>query len=397
MMAWPARLPAQAKGTMTTDRSPFSRRRFLATVGALAAVPLLPGRARAQRERRLNIYCWQGYNAANVIEPFAAQFACEVRSELITSDPDAVERLRAGETAIWDLVTLNNSWARKVLDPEGLLVPLDRERFAPDHARALPAFRDPGRWSTSADGERLIGLAQRFGPFSFVVNTNHVSQALAEDQGLALFLDAAMKDRYAVLAYANWNIIHICIAAGLHPFRPHDEGQLARFHATAKTLLGNARFLTTDPWLINNALINGEIDAYFSGGTHTASPPRLDGLGNVLAVTPARGPIDGKGGVAWVEITSAVANPELSPRAFDFLDYVQTPEAAKAVAFADGAHNPVTQMGDPKVLALFNARELDALQWFSLEEEMARCADYDINPDYDAMLSLYNDAKRQLG
>ena len=31
----------------------------------------------------------------------------------------------------------------------------------------------------------------------------------------------------------------------------------------------------------------------------------------------------GKGGIAWIEITSAVNNPQLSPLAADFLEYVQ--------------------------------------------------------------------------
>jgi spermidine/putrescine transport system substrate-binding protein len=377
--------------------SVLTRRRFATLAGCAAAAIMLPASARAQRERELNIYCWEGYDSSNVLDPFRKAFDCEVRSERNTSDPDAVERLRAGETAIWDLVTLNNPWARKVLDPEGLLVPLDRERYEAYQERMLPDFRAPYRWTTSEDGERLLGMAQRFGPFNFVVNTNHISLELAEDQGLALFRDPAMKGRYAVLAFDNWNILHICIAAGIDPFKPHDDGELARFHGVAQTMLGNARFLTDDAWLINNALINGEIDGYFSGGTYTASPARLDGLSHIRGVTPNSGPMDGKGAISWVEITSAVANPELSPLAFDFLDYIQQPETAKTVAFAEGTYNPVSQMGDPAVLQQFTAQELDALQWYSLEADMARCVDYDINPDYEVMLGLYNDAKRQMG
>jgi spermidine/putrescine transport system substrate-binding protein len=375
----------------------LTRRRFGALAGCAAAAATLPLPARAQRERELNIYCWEGYDSSNVLEPFRQRFDCQVRSERNTSDPDAVERLRAGETAIWDLVTLNNPWARKVLDPEGLLVPLERERYEAYQAHMLPTFRAPYRWTTSEDGERLLGMVQRFGPFNFVVNTRHISRELAEDQGLALFRDPAMNGRYAILTYDNWNILHICIAAGIDPFRRHGEDDLARFRSVAQRLLGNARFLTDDAWLINNALINGEINSYFSGGTYTASPVRLDGLRHICGITPNSGPMDGKGGVNWVEITSAVANPELSPRAFDFLDYVQQPETAKTVAFAEGTYNPVSQMGNPAVLKLFNAHELDALQWYSLEADMARCVDYDINPDYELMLGLYNDAKRQVG
>jgi spermidine/putrescine transport system substrate-binding protein len=89
-----------------------------------------------------------------------------------------------------------------------------------------------------------------------------------------------------------------------------------------------------------------------------------------------------------------VNNPQLSPLASDFLAYVQDPEVAHTVAFAEGTFNPVTQMGDPKCFDLFTTEELDAIQWDSLEEEMARSAEYDIVPDYDRALDLMTAAKR---
>lgn len=385
---------------MGASKPPFdtaTRRQVLALGGrataALAASLAWPIRARAARDNELNIYAWEGYHADSVVEPFAEAFRCDVRNELITSDPEAVNRLRAGETAIWDLVTLNNPWARKVLFPEGLIVALDRERFEPRPDQVLRRFRAPYQWATSADGQSLLGVAQRFGPFSFVVDTNHISRALAEDQGFDLFLDPAMKGRYGILAYDNWNILHICIAAGFSPFRPHSHAELEKFAAVADLLLGNARLLTTDAAIINAAIIHGEIDAYFSGGTYTASGVRYDGLDRIRGITPRRGPIDGKGGIVWSEVTSTVANPELSPRAVDFLDYIQQPEVAKRVAFAEGTYNPVAQMGDPLVFRQFSIEELDALQWADLEEDLARCVDYDINPDYETMLASYNSAK----
>ena len=65
------------------------------------------------------------------------------------------------------------------------------------------------------------------------------------------------------------------------------------------------------------------------------------------------------------------------------------------MAFAEGTYNPVTQMGSAEVRAAFDKDELDAIQWDSLEEEMANSADYDINPDYAEMYDLYSAAKRE--
>ena len=118
--------------------------------------------------------------------------------------------------------------------------------------------------------------------------------------------------------------------------------------------MGNANILTDDLVAMNTALINGEIDAYFTGGTYTASPARYDGATNVRGITPRSGPVDGKGGVVWIELTSAVNNPDPSNLAEDFLEFVQKPEISKAVAFTEGTYNPVSQMGSDNVMSLFD-------------------------------------------
>lgn len=95
-----------------------------------------------------------------------------------------------------------------------------------------------------------------------------------------------------------------------------------------------------------------------------------------------------------MEITSLVNNPNLSPLANDFLKYVQEPEIAHRVAFAEGTFNPVSQMGNPECFKLFTKDELAAIQWDSLGEEMERCVAYDIVPEFDQALEMISAAKR---
>lgn len=203
-----------------------------------------------------------------------------------------------------------------------------------------------------------------------------------------------MNGRYGILTYDNWNVIHMCLTAGLNPFEPVTGDNAEKFKMTAEQIFGGAKLLTDDLVAMNTALINGEIDAYFTGGTYTASPARLDGASNIRGITPNSGPVDGKGGVVWIELTSAVNNPNPSKLAEDFLEYVQAPEICKAVAFAEGTYNPVAQMGSDDVMKLFDEDELDAIQWDSLEEEMSRSLDYQVVASYDSLIEMYNAAKR---
>ena len=52
-----------------------------------------------------------------------------------------VNRLRAGETNVWDLINVNNPWARKHMAPEKLIKPLPRAEFEPFFEKMMPAVQ----------------------------------------------------------------------------------------------------------------------------------------------------------------------------------------------------------------------------------------------------------------
>jgi spermidine/putrescine transport system substrate-binding protein len=54
-----------------------------------------------------------------------------------------INRLRAGETNVWDLINVNNPWARQVMWPAKLIKPLPRAQFEPYFEKMLPDFGRP--------------------------------------------------------------------------------------------------------------------------------------------------------------------------------------------------------------------------------------------------------------
>jgi spermidine/putrescine transport system substrate-binding protein len=379
----------------------YSRRSVLKGLAAGAAVAggalggLRP--AFAAREKELNILCWEGYNSAQVLDPFRSGKGATVKAESLTNDPTMINRLRAGETNIWDLINVNNPWARKTMLPEKLIKPLPKAEFEPFFAKMMPEFKAPYKWAMSDDGKELLGMVQRFGPYSFVVNTDKVSRKTAEDEGWNLFNEASNAGKYGILESDDWNVFNIFVLAGIDPFKTHDAKDMAKFEETAKRVFKNAKMIG-DIATMNQALVSGEIDFHLTGGTYSVSPARADGHPNLRGITPKKGPMaGGKGGIAWIEVTSTVNNPNLSPLATEFLKYVQDPKIAHTVAFAEGTYNPVAQMGNPECFKLFTKEELDAIQWDSLEEEMAGSVEYDIVPDYEKALDIMTAAKRSRG
>ena len=342
----------------------------------------------------LRLLCWEGYDSPRVLEPFERRSSTRVDARTLLSDAGTAEDLLAGR-ATCDVLNINNAWVRGSLYPAGLVRPLDPQRFEPHFERMLTQFDRLYAWARDAEGA-LVGVCQRFGPFNLVVNTNRIDRASAEDLGFELANERAPRP-YGILLYEDFNLFHVCIGAGLDPFSRLNEHEMSRFDATARRWFRNAAIVTDDHFELNRALVDGAIDFYLSGGIYTASPARLAGHREVRAVTPRSGPIRGRGGIVFTEITSVLECATRSGEAEDFLAYLLEPDTARRVALAERTANPVAQMGMPEVFERFTARELDAIQWDGLEEDVARCADYDLMPDHAALLPLLRNAARRVG
>ncbi len=223
----------------------ISRRRAMQIVGAGAVALGTPfgkvGKAFAARDKEMNILCWEGYNSAQVLDPFRKKEDATVKAESLTNDPTMINRLRAGETNVWDLINVNNPWARKVMWPAKLIKPLPRDQFEPYFEKMLPEFKPPYKWAMSDDGKELLGMAQRFGPYSFVVNTDKISRKTAEEQGWDLFNDPKLAGRYGIQESDDWNVFDIFLIAGINPFKEHSEDEMKTFKDTAVRIFKGAK------------------------------------------------------------------------------------------------------------------------------------------------------------
>ena len=134
----------------------ISRRTLMQMMGAGAVALGTPfgkiSKTFAAREKEMNILCWEGCNSVQVLDPFRKKEGATVKAESLSNDPTMINRLRAGETNFWDLINVNNPWARKVMWPAKLIKPLPRDQFEPYFEQMLPDFRAPYKWAMSDDG-----------------------------------------------------------------------------------------------------------------------------------------------------------------------------------------------------------------------------------------------------
>ena len=340
----------------------------------------------------LRILGWEGYDDPSLIAPFNDRAGIAVELDAHISDFDAAERVLTG-VGTWDLVNINSPFVRDVLLSAGHIEKLTSERLrAAAAAPMLPVFQELNRWGAASDGAP-IGVCQRFGPFNLVINTKAVSVEVGEDQGFALAREPRFAGRYGILDYEDFNVIHIAIAAGLDPFVRMGEQQVEAFRLTAEAWYSRAAMVTSDHHALNRALVNRDIDFHLGGGVYTCSSARISGCTQLRSVTPRRGPGTGPGGISFVEVNALLACSQKMAEATSFLEYLVQPETALRACLAGGSVNPVLQMAEPSVFAQFTAAHLDAMQWETLEDDLSRCAQYRVVPDYHRLRTVLRGAR----
>jgi spermidine/putrescine transport system substrate-binding protein len=342
----------------------------------------------------IQVLGWEGYDDLMLLGPYKSAGGSQITVDAHLCDFAAAGRVIQSPNQ-WDMVNINSPYVRDVLHARGLIQPLQKEEQTAALA-TFPQFKEFHQWGVSPDGQP-IGVCQRFGPFNLVVNTNAVSINGAEDQGFNLAADPTLKGRYGILAYDDFNVIHIAIASGFDPFQKLIDDDIAAFQVTAARWFEGAKMVSSDHTGLNRALIGGETDFYLGGGVYTASSARRAGDFEVRAITPRRGPAGGLGGVAFVEVNAVLAGTEQTRACHAFLDYLREPKAAVRAAQAADSANPVLQMADPAVFAGFSSELLCAMQWESLEEDLSRCVQYRSIPDFIELHKLLIEAKTAAG
>jgi len=334
---------------------------------------------------RLKILCWDGYDDPSLLNEFSRRNNCLVNAQGLVSDSLSVRQIQL-ERNVVDILNINNPFAKKVLYPEGLIRRLDGELADQVKLLSYPIATETLNWAFSDDGF-LLGIPQRFGPFNMVVNTRRLSRNTAESEGFNIIRDTEKQLNYGILLFPEFNVFHICIAASINPFEKISSMQLDLFESTANEWFSNATLVSSDSRRLNDSLLSGEIDLILSAGLFTSASLHFQGHSHINCVTPADGPIDGRGGIAFIELTSILRGAESPDMANEFLRYILEPNVMSSIAMNPNVCNPIVQISDLNVFNTLTSQYLEAIQYETLEQDMRRCVMYDIPPNFNELMS----------
>jgi len=224
---------------------------------------------------QLHLLCWEGYDHPELMDQLKASSKIALNTQSIISDHAAAQRVLR-ETEEIDVLNINNPYPKKVLYPADKVWTLDSRKLPDIVFGSEPWMQPLVDWSYAADGN-LIGLCQRFGSFNFVINNRKISPHTATEIGFHLPDETRYKEPYGILQFPEFNIFHICIAAGLNPFEPLTIEQLIQFSEKAESWFTHAAVVTDDITVLNRTLAAGDISFYLSGGVFVAGAARLEG------------------------------------------------------------------------------------------------------------------------
>ncbi len=336
--------------------------------------------------KEFRLLCWDGYDDPRLLDRFSNRYNCGTCAKTLVSDHQAASSIAQGSRD-FDVVNINNPYARRQLYPGGHIRELNQDRYTHQLKPELSWINHLSRWAYS-DDDRMIGICQRFGPFNLVVNTRRISATTAAEQGFNIVADAGQSYPYGVLLFPEFNIFHICIGAGIDPFSKLRSEDIDAFEKMTAQWFSQASVVTSDSAELNRALIDGKIDYFLSGGQFTSAAARFAGQNQIQSITPHSGPIDGKGAIVFMEVSSI---PTASPNhqlAENFLDFILEPNNVVRIATNPTVCNPVAQMGNAAVFDQLPRDFLNAIQWQHLEEDISYCVPYDIPPDFETLHAI---------
>ena len=159
-----------------------------------------------------------------------------------------------------------------------------------------------------------------------------------------------MAGKYGILESDDWNVFNIFVIAGIDPFTRAHRGRDGEVHrdrqARVQGRQAGRRHRHDEP---GAGLRRDRLPPH---RRHLLASRRPAPTASRTARHHAQEGADGAARAASPGSRSPRRSTirDLSPLAVEFLEYVQQPETAHTVAFAEGTFNPVAQMGNPEVL-----------------------------------------------
>jgi spermidine/putrescine-binding protein len=295
----------------------LSRRRFAAgTLLAGLGMALLPFHARrAGAASGITYYTWAGYDVPDFHKSYDAKYGGEPNYSFFSDSEEAYQKLRQGfhPDVAHPCLPHVKRWKES-----GLLRPIDPSRIAA-WQDLIPAMRDNA--GLQFDDSHWI-VPWEWGASSLIYRSDKITTAA---ETYALLIDPANKGKVAIPDNTDEMAMLASLLARVKDPYDLSDADYEAVGAMMKQLVGQSRFLWSDPTAAGQSVASGEVTLLW-GWPNTWADLVKNGTPVKFMQKPAEGMITWMCGFALIEGAEGSED-----EAYDFINASLEPAAGKAL------------------------------------------------------------------
>lgn len=339
----------------------------------------------------LNVLTWAGYEgAAKMLED---ETGASVNLKLISSDVEGFNTLKGGGTSQFDVMVLDNTWAKRNARAE-TIQPVEKDDY-PSRDDWMDQFSWPYDTFTS-DGE-MYAAPPRWGWGGLGYNEQNVDLATLEEKGYTAVWDGSFEGDVTLADWPTWVIPLVIMQLFDLDENPMDvelsDSKLQEVEDTLVKMFDNAVAVHGGAAGMRQDMLQGNANLVFGTGNFGLSQIPAEGNDWMKLMYP-----EDVGGWYWTEGLTLVNNPDLSrDLALEFHNTCLTPEGQYSICWEDAESK-----GAPVNTAAFDKFSDDEQQTIMMYKDKGfEAADqlledlvqYKISPQQDQWLDMWSRAK----
>jgi spermidine/putrescine transport system substrate-binding protein len=304
----------------------LTRRHALQLFGAAgltAATPFVGAAPARAQDQQLTFLTYAVYSDPRLVDAFTEQSGVKIVPENYGELDEMVTKLRARESEGYDVVSVASNLTKQLFS-EGLLMPIDTSRI-PNWANLDPAFGSAGYVQTGTEGE-VIGVPTVWGPEGLIYRTDLVDEPV---DSWAVLWNEAYSGQLSAIDYGYEMILIAALYLGYQEELKADPIVFSdEQFATIKQALIDQKQLLNKYW--SDA---SEAEAGLASGETVAT------IGRILFQVdlekeniPVQLVSPKEGTQGWSTSTCIAAKTQNVDAAYDFLNYVISPDYGMPLA-----------------------------------------------------------------
>jgi spermidine/putrescine transport system substrate-binding protein len=293
----------------------------VALVASFLFLSIVSQPAMAQ-QKVLNILTWAGYNEDQIIVPFEKKYNCKVNSKNFSGDEQLITIWETSPKGTWDVVNPDDQWV-ELFAKQGKIRALDPKKYPLKDF--FPRFQ---KFAQFWLGDKLYGVATRFGYYGIAFNTKYISKDKVESW--KILWDPKYKGKVGIFDWYIPNIGNMGRYIGVDQPYDMNKEQLKKVEELLLQLKPNVGTI---------ALTASDLIAAMANESVWLSP-----AGEWARTTlkeqghPIEHYVPKEGSVSWNEALCITADTKNLDLAEKFVQWMASPEIQAKLAWAKAFH-----------------------------------------------------------